>query len=66
MFNSKPKPSDEPCAKAAGEPAPADEPALANDGGEELGTRINFPLTDELDEFFANAECYQQKYFTEK
>ena len=63
MFNSEPKPSDEPCPNAAGEQAPADEPVPANDGNEELGSTIS---PEELEEFFANTERYEEKYFTEK
>ncbi|KAF3435386.1 hypothetical protein FNV43_RR22475 [Rhamnella rubrinervis] len=61
---SEPKPSDEPCPKAAGEPAPADEPAPVNDGDKELGEGIS--LSEELEEFLANAERSEERQFTEK
>lgn len=76
---TEPKPADEPSSKAAGEPAPANEPrtndafepasgdepaAPANDGGE-LPPGIA-PLREELEEFFANAERYELRHFTEK
>lgn len=58
MFNREPEPSDEPSANAM-EPEPADIPTPV------APARILTPIL-ELEEFFANAESYEQKHFTEK